>query len=75
MAMQTVAPSSPLSRFLEAWGRDLALDLAQQLTCTEAEAIAELFEACGHTHEAAAWLENHSRADEEGDRHHQGASA
>ncbi|ASJ79763.1 hypothetical protein KIY83_gp77 [Mycobacterium phage Fameo] len=56
--------------FIETWGDGyLAGDMADKLTCIEAEAIAELFRAFGETRTAEAWIESHAYGDDCGDMH------
>lgn len=65
-----------LTRFLDTWSAlDTAADIAQQLTCDEADSIAAIFEANNRLSAAAAWIEAHSYADEEGDAHWRGTAA
>jgi hypothetical protein len=69
--------ASVLQYFLETW-RELFLDLPDSyschMNCTEANAIAELYEAFGEPRTAKAILAAHAEHDEEGDQHwlHQG---
>ncbi|AOZ61327.1 hypothetical protein SEA_DARTHPHADER_87 [Mycobacterium phage DarthPhader] len=60
----------PLKEFAEVWGGShLAGDIAEKLTCNEAEAIACLFLSIGDTESADFWIEHHSYSDDCGDEH------
>lgn len=56
--------------FQDIWTASLADDLATNLTCTEADALADLFAATGKPELAHAWISAHSEGDDQGDRHH-----
>ena len=45
-------------------------DAGRAFTCSEAEAIADVFRACGDLDAAAAWINGHAEGDDEGDDHY-----
>jgi hypothetical protein len=59
-----------LNTFLNVWSEGPAGDIAQALTCTEADALAQLLSATGFDDAAEAWIDAHSLSDEEGDAHY-----
>ncbi|QFG10445.1 hypothetical protein KIV65_gp22 [Mycobacterium phage Anthony] len=62
--------SDPLMEFAEVWSDgDLANNLADKLTCNEAEAIASLFLSIGKVEAADAWMKSHELGDDCGDMH------
>lgn len=69
MATLTEINIDALAGFLEVWSGDLADDLATKLTCGEVDALARLLHDHGRHAAAAAWINIHSRADEEDDEH------
>ena len=62
-----------LSEFLTVWNDSwLAGMVGPTLTCTEADALIDLFAAFSGTDEgsvAEMWLHGHARSDDEGDEH------
>ncbi len=48
---------------------DTAYEVGPTLQCTEADAIADLLRAAGHTNSADVWLHAHAATDDEGDEH------
>jgi hypothetical protein len=63
---------SAWAQFAAAWSDDmLASDLGERLTCTEVEALADLFIDNGAEEIAQMWLQMHAYGDEEGDLHWQ----
>ncbi len=55
---------------LEVWTNDTLLeDIATQLTCKEADALADLLRAYHYEDEAASLLSAHAEGDDEGDKH------
>lgn len=48
---------------------EIADEVGTALTCTEVEALAELFRATGHEDAAQAWIECHAEGDDCGDSH------
>jgi len=69
--------SSAATKFVMVWaGSGLASDLIRDygctLTCSEADAMAELFKVFGYPEIASVILEDHSKYDEPGDLHYVG---
>ena len=62
--------SDALKVFLTVWSGGMSADIAQALTCTEVDALAELLNATGYSDAAEAWIEAHRASDEEGDAHY-----
>lgn len=61
--------------FLEVWTNDTLLeDIASQLTCSEANALADLLRAYNYPEDADAMLSAHAEGDDEGDEHFRGDS-
>lgn len=59
-----------IDAFTEAFTDDILVhDLAERLTCTEVEALADVFRLRGKDQAADFWIETHSLGDEEGDLH------
>lgn len=50
-------------------------DQATAFTCTEADALADLLRAAGHTNTAAVFIEAHAEGDDEGDDHYDADAA
>ncbi|MFI1799838.1 hypothetical protein ACH427_21135 [Streptomyces sp. NPDC020379] len=50
----------------------LACHIAEKLTCSEAEGLADFFRAVDHPHVADLWLECHREGDGENDLHYMG---
>ncbi len=50
----------------------LASHVADKLTCSEVESLAEFFRAVDHPQVADLWVECHAEGDDEGDLHYQG---
>ncbi|AEJ93353.1 hypothetical protein SEA_SUPERCALLIE99_78 [Mycobacterium phage SuperCallie99] len=62
--------SDPVKTFVEVWGGShLAADIADKLTCNEAEAIASLFLGLGDVESADFWIEHHADSDDCDDDH------
>jgi hypothetical protein len=60
-----------LSGFVSVWNDGmLAGDLGERLTCSEVEALAEVFEFAGSEDGAQTWLDAHAEGDDEGDSHY-----
>ena len=58
--------------FVEVWmglAQNLPDDYGCQMTCGEADALADLFAAFGYTTDAAEIVRNHAAFDEPGDSH------
>ncbi|NKS56563.1 hypothetical protein GS504_03200 [Rhodococcus hoagii] len=51
---------------------DLAHILAQELTCSEVDAVAALLDASGYNREADMWRKTHAEGDAPGDDHYTG---
>lgn len=68
--MTLVDVMSTVEQFCETWGGGhLSCDVADKLTCIEAEALAELFAAFGDERSAQQWVRDHSWGDDCGDLH------
>ena len=68
-----ITDSNELTRFTAVFSkRDLAADIAPQLSCIEVEALAGLLRALGESATADIWIREHATADEIGDAHYQG---
>lgn len=65
----TTAHGAALARFFDTFSGDTAEDLASKLNCSEADALAQLMRVFGRDGLAAEWINAHSHADDEGDRH------
>ena len=65
----SAAHSAALSWFFDTFTGETAADLGCKLNCTEADALAQLMRAFDRDGLAAEWINAHSRADDEGDRH------
>lgn len=61
--------ANAVANLVTVWDGDTAYDLGPHLTCSETEALAELFRAAGEDDLAEALMEGHSTADDEGDAH------
>ena len=48
---------------------EIADEVGTSLTCTEVEALAELFRATGHENAAQVWIDCHAEGDDCGDDH------
>lgn len=70
MSPQTTAASAALAEFLTVWSGDLAADLATKLTCTEADALANLLRTHARPAAAAEWINFHSHGDDDEDDTH-----
>lgn len=71
MSTQTTAASAALAEFLTAWSDDdMAAEVATKLTCTEADALANVLRTHGHPAAAAEWINRHSRGDDDEDDAH-----
>lgn len=58
--------------FLEVWLNDTLLeDIATQLTCSEADALADLLRAYEHPEDVERLLSAHAEGDDEGDSHYE----
>jgi len=53
---------------------DAWLDNASAFTCSEIEAIADLYRAAGRTDEASYLIDRHAAGDDEGDAHYTASS-
>jgi hypothetical protein len=62
-------------KFFNTWGSDTLGDIATSLTCTEAEAMADLLRAFGHERTAEWFIKDHAAGDDEGDLHYEGEEA
>jgi len=68
--MTLVDVMNTVEQFCATWGEGhLSSDVADKLTCTEVEALAELFDALGDEQSAQQWIRDHSFGDDCGDRH------
>lgn len=71
--MVTAERTTVLDHFAEVWGDSMLLnDIGERLTCTEAEALAELLRAVKRPDAAESLIDAHSYGDEEGDLHYGG---
>jgi len=61
-----------LAKFFDVWTSDVSTlgDLGPHLTCSETEALADLFAAHGHHYFVDALRESHVLEDDEGDLNH-----
>ncbi len=64
-----LAPALALDNFFAAIGSDTLGDIATSLTCSEAEAVADLFASFGYGNTAEAFIESHAEGDDCGDMH------
>ncbi|MET3803978.1 hypothetical protein ABIB25_000964 [Nakamurella sp. UYEF19] len=59
-----------ISHLINTWTDSaLADSIGTQLTCTELEALTQLFDAAGADEPAAIWRTHHATGDDEGDDH------
>jgi hypothetical protein len=66
------------AEFTETWAElatSLPDDYGCEMTCSEAEALARLFRACGQGRVAKTILAEHAKTDEPDDAHHTGDGA
>ncbi|WP_304452926.1 hypothetical protein [Nocardiopsis sp. YSL2] len=57
-------------RYTDTWSDpDLRCEIGPQLSCAEADDLAEILTELGAPEAGHAWLLAHARADDEGDRH------
>ncbi|MEJ1816048.1 hypothetical protein, partial [Clavibacter michiganensis] len=69
------AATAALARFVDVLSSDdLAGDLAAAMSCTEAEAIADVLLTQGAAGAAHRWTRHHAEQDEHGDAHYSPAS-
>ena len=62
--------TTPLDHFIEVWSAgDLLEDIASALTCTEADALADLLRTSNHPDSADGLIAAHAEGDDEGDEH------
>lgn len=66
MARTVTIPTRTADTFLTRWDTNLAADLAERLTCTEANALVGLLAALGAHDAATAWAQAHADGDEPG---------
>lgn len=66
----STAHGAALRWFFDTFTGEAAEDLACKLTCSEADALAQLMRTFDREDLAAAWINAHSHGDDEGDRHH-----
>ncbi len=59
-----------VGELVNVWDSYTLDDLGPKLTCSEFEALAEVFKAAGHDDMAAVLLDSHAAEDDEGDEHH-----
>jgi len=65
---RTVAQLLAIAEAVDAWaGMDwhVAYDVGPQLTCSEADALARIFKAAGHSTWAESWIAGHAEGDQE----------
>jgi hypothetical protein len=48
-----------------------AMQNGEHFTCIEAEVVADVLRAAGHTHSAEVWLKGHAMGDDVGDSHYE----
>lgn len=60
-----------LRAFVDVWGHgELLVDIGQQMTCREADVLADLLRVCGRDGAADTLIDVHRATDEEGDTHY-----
>lgn len=70
-AKRVMTGAQALARFVNVFADShLAINLAERLSCTELEALADLLEATGKSEAAEIWRSEHAQTDESGDLHY-----
>lgn len=70
MSERVIEVAEAAEAWAEKWaGGNLARDIGEALTCSEADAIVGLLLALGLDGAAGEWRTAHAEGDEEGDRH------
>jgi hypothetical protein len=74
--MSRMVSDEVLQRFTRAWGDgELACEVARKLTCSESDALVELFRALGVEDLAHIWESEHAEGDAPEDLHYADPSA
>ncbi|MDH2425766.1 hypothetical protein [Sphaerisporangium sp. TRM90804] len=65
-----IIPDDIATRFTDAFDPLVAAEVAQSLTCSEVDALADLLTALGRPDLAAEWVDAHADQDDQGDAHY-----